>query len=507
MISRRHAFIEREGDQLFVVDNDSRNGILVNGRPVAKRHPLRPGDVIRVGDHQFHLALAAVVSKEEYTGHQTIDYFARDASRDLFETMAHGIAHPKAPPGAIPWERLLRSLVTGPTEELFGLVLETIGGLVPFDRGFLIFLPEGSPDALKIAARRQGGGAASANASEVFVSREILKRVVATGEAVSVRAGEASFRPSESFVRSGAHSLLCVPLSTREGVLGVLYLDRLASAKPFSNEDASRLEPLLGLVSLKAENVRLLDTHVRAAIDRNELETAKAVQDRFLPRGRLALAGYSFDAFNETCKSVGGDCLDFVVTSEGKLVFVIGDVSGKGLPAALYMVGVLSTLRAYAAGGLPLPDVMRRIESYVAERFRPEDFLTLLLGELDPATGTIVYSNAGHTPPVVFRADGTRETLNEADPALNLSPWPEFRQFEFELSPGDLFLACTDGFYEERNEEGEIFGEDRLLACVSANRSADLPTIRERALAAVEAFGGGGFKDDLTMILLRRERT
>ena len=160
-------------------------------------------------------------------------------------------------------------------------------------------------------------------------------------------------------LRSGARSVLCVPITSGSHVYGVLYLDRLLEGRPFQREVIDELAPLMALVSLKIENLRLVQEQVQAQLHRRELEIAQSVQQRFLPANNLLLPGYSFEAYSQPCRYVGGDCLDFLLGPDGKLTFAIGDVSGKGLPAALYMVGVLSTLRAHIADGRGRPGVMR----------------------------------------------------------------------------------------------------------------------------------------------------
>jgi serine phosphatase RsbU (regulator of sigma subunit) len=398
----------------------------------------------------------------------------------------------------------LRLLVSGPTSKFYGLILELIGGTTSFDRCFLILFEDESLETLKIAARRFDPRVPFRDSSEVYVSREILKRVRASRQAVALSSGEPSFVPSDSYVRSGARSLLCIPLVIGETVSGVLYIDRLLDSEPFSEEEARELAPLASLLALKAENEQLLDAQVETQVNRRELEIARTVQERFLPKRRVALGDYSFEAFTQPGHQVGGDCLDFIATGD-RLIFAVGDVTGRGLAAAMYMVGVLSTLRAHAGGGLTLQAVMAKLSDYVQEKFRPDHFLTLFLGEIDSRTGTLAYCSAGHLPALVFSTDGTVRELDSRDPAFNIGAPEEFSCHAYAMAPGDIVLVYTDGLIETENEQADAFGKERLVECVLDLRHRSLDQIRDGILAALRGFcPQTASQDDTTFVLLKR---
>ena len=204
---------------------------------------------------------------------------------------------------------------------------------------------------------------------------------------------------------------------------------------------------------------------------------------------------------------MGGDCLDYLVGPDGKLTFAIGDVTGKGLPAALYMVGVLSTMRAHIADGFPLNVVMAKLEQYVRSRFSADHFLSLFLAELDIRHHLMTFCNAGHVLPVVFSIDGEIEEFEERAPALNITPWQDFPRTEYALAPGDLLLVYTDGIIEKQNEVGEMFGKQRLFATVQENVRQDLTSIRQAILSRLRSFGPSpALDDDVTLFMLSRSR-
>jgi sigma-B regulation protein RsbU (phosphoserine phosphatase) len=280
----------------------------------------------------------------------------------------------------------------------------------------------------------------------------------------------------------------------------------LTDAAPYTAEDVTRLIPIAGVVSLKLDNVRLLEAQVRLEVSKRELEAAQSVQENFLPRRSVCGPEFSFHALSRPCQHVGGDCLDFVEIGRDKLALAIGDVAGKGLPAALYMVGVLATLRAHLANSLGLQDIMVELERYVRASFKPDHFLTLFLGQFDCGNGRLTYCNAGHLPPILIARDGRVSELETPDPALNITPWGKFSLLQHPMDPGDLLLVFTDGLTENANGRGEEFGVERLVECARANAAEDLETIGRAILTSLSSFGGARRQhDDMALMLLRRE--
>jgi serine phosphatase RsbU (regulator of sigma subunit) len=508
LVSRRHASIRQVGGRLTIVDNQSRNGVLVNNRAVADEQEVRPGDLINIGPYALRLALTTQpADNQTFSPTETVDYFHTLAG-DPVARLTAGLAPAVEGRQALPWDKLLHLLVRGAPEELYASIGEIVEQIVDFDRCFLILFPSESPETMEIVAKRFGATSMQRSTDEVYVSREVLRTVIRTGAPVAVNDSDDSYNITDSFQRSGARNVLCVPITSGRNVFGVLYLDRLVAGRPFQEETIADLAPLMALVSLKIENLRLVETQIEFELNRRELDIAQSIQQRLLPGNTVSLPGYSFEAYSQPCRYVGGDCLDFVVDARGRqLTFTIGDVTGKGLPAALYMVGVLSTLRAYIADGCTLDEAMGKLESYVRSLFAADRFLSLFLAEIDIARGVLTYCNAGHVLPLVFTADGRISELEERAPALNIAPWPDYRRMEYVMAPGDLLLVYTDGITEKMDAKGEMFGKQRLIATVLENADQNLVTIRQAILTSLRSFGSSSeLDDDITLILLRRSR-
>ncbi len=509
-VSRHHAYFRNTPEGLSIVDNDSRNGVFVNEERIFRVRLLVPGDSLRIGSARLKLKHSSCPDIPLASrGSETIQFVPSKDTWDSFTSIAAGLpqARTRAPAerekGPPNWQRMLsRLFLEAPLPEVYEKILDMIEEVVLFDRCYIVLFEKGRPDQVRLAAKR----ILKDNRSQFIVSSSILGRVAGSGEAVLVEAEDGSYRPTESFIRSGAATAICVPLIIGGSVIGVIYLDRLASTAGFSRTDIEAVGPLAGLVALKIENLRLLNDHITAQVLKRDLELAKLIQESLLPQVPLYLDGYSIDYFTSPCYEVGGDYYDFHRREDGRLILVIGDVSGKGLSSAMYMAGVQASIHAHIADGIATDVLMARLARHVEATFRSDHFLTLFLGDLDAERGVLSYTNAGHLLPILSRRSGEVASIEGAGPALNIIPWKDFECRTCDLERGDLLLLYTDGLTEMENPRGERFGGSRLAASLSHLRGGDLPSIRRGLLAEIDSFAEGkGPTDDRTLILLRRE--
>ncbi|MBI4582604.1 MAG: SpoIIE family protein phosphatase [Planctomycetes bacterium] len=512
-VSRRHAYIRRTPEGLAIIDNQSRNGIFVNNEKVADLKYLHSGDQLRIGSSKLKLA---------FTGNPEIPLGSRGTETilfipsqknwddplqslsDSFPQMQMALARPKeAGPEPVSLQQVFRLFMEAPLPEIYEHILDVIEDAVAFERCFLILFEKNDPSQIQIVAKREH----TERQSEVIVSKDILRRVAQSKEAVLVTADDQNYSPTDSFIRSGAHTAICVPLIFRGQVTGVLYLDRLSSRFNLSQVDIKSLGPLAGFVAHKVEDLRRVNARIFSEVFERDLKLAKEIQERLLPQDPVSVPGYSIEGHSSSCYEVGGDYFDFIQKDGSPLTLVIGDVSGKGLPSALYMAGVQAALNAHLDDGLKIDVIMSHLERHIRRTFRSDHFLTLLLGTLDGKSGTLTYCNAGHLPPLCVRESGALEMLEATDPAFNITPWEKFTCHQFQLLPGDLLLLFTDGLIEAENDQGEMFGKDRLAACLQRHRDQDLTLIRKEIFSELDSFAeNGGPQDDRTLILVRRER-
>jgi serine phosphatase RsbU (regulator of sigma subunit) len=512
-VSKRHAYLHRHGGQLAVVDDHSRNGIVINHEkekiPAGLPRPLQVNDTLRVGMNWLKVGerLEPRIPAQA-PGSGTILFFPSSEAWDPIKSIHTGFpGEASRPPDArreIQWQaKVSRILLAATLSESYETLFNLLEEEVAFDRCYLILFAEGSTERVKVEASRVHGHGDRG----VFVSRSLLQRMADSRQAVMVTSDDTRFEPTQSFIQSGAVVALSIPLIVGGRVSGALYLDSQSRSRSLSADDFQSIGPLAGLIALKIENFRLAREQVAAEMLTRELDLAKSIQDSLFPQEPIVVPGYSIEGCSAPCYQIGGDYFDFIPQRNSRWIIVIGDVSGKGLSSAIYMASARAALRAHAQAGGELEDLMSRLEAHIQATFRSDHFLTLLLGVLDPASHSLIYANAGHLPALGIGDEGLFE-LEASDPALNLMPWGAFRRHERRIAPGDLVLFYTDGVIEAENSRGEQFGSERLKSCLLRNRDKDLHSIRREILAETESFAGEtGPGDDRTIILLRRERT
>ena len=235
-----------------------------------------------------------------------------------------------------------------------------------------------------------------------------------------------------------------------------------------------------------------------------EVTIAAEIQRAFLPRALPDAPGFDLAAVSRPAREVGGDLHDLVPLTAGRLAVVCADVSGKGIPAALFMALTRTVLRAAASRyAAPAKVVRAANESICEDAGERGTFVTTFYGVLRPERRTLRYVNAGHNPPVLLRASREWETLEPTGPALGLLCGAEYAEAEVALDDGDLLLLYTDGVIEAIDTEEE-FGEDRLRQVVAAHRGATAAAVADAVLAAVDAHVAGAEQfDDITLVVCR----
>ncbi|MDX2150635.1 MAG: SpoIIE family protein phosphatase [Bryobacteraceae bacterium] len=292
-----------------------------------------------------------------------------------------------------------------------------------------------------------------------------------------------------------------LPLGTDRGLDGILALGPKRSEEPYSKGDLRLLESVADQTALALENARLAAAYAEEAAQRErigrELEIAREVQQRLFPKAAPWVAGLVLEGRCVPAESIGGDYYDFIETPSGEIGLAIGDVAGKGIPAALLMAGLQASLRGLTLAGVSdLAQLMTKLNRLVYDASPANRFATFFYGLYDPASRRLRYSSAGHNPSLLLRA-GAPQWLRTRGVGLGLARTSRFEEGACVLEPGDLLVLYTDGVTEARNAAGDEFGEERLVA---AAQQGSLEAI----LAAVEAFEAGAPRhDDITIIIAR----
>ncbi len=236
-----------------------------------------------------------------------------------------------------------------------------------------------------------------------------------------------------------------------------------------------------------------------------ELDVARRIQQSILPRSFPASAKFELAARMLTAKEVGGDLYDFFLIDASKLGFVIGDASGKGIPAALFMAVSRTLLRAIALNGMAPHECLRQVNSVLHASSDSETFVTIFYGILDTSTGELTYCNGAHNPPYILRADHRLESAGAPDGLmLGLFAQAQYQSNTLTLQPGETLVLYTDGVTEAKNQAGDDFTESRLEECLQHAASAAGPEIINAVVSAVQQFANSAPQaDDLTLMTLR----
>lgn len=506
-LSRHHAEIRRDAGGFAVVDLGSKNGTLLNGDQVADIQRLHDGDVITLGEHVLTFTDDAA-GDEDAAPEGTRIFSARELS-DIRTRPSLDPEELARQSGVLRvMQKAMEQLVQHqPLDTLFETILNLLFEAVPAERAAILLL-EGEPreGVIKASRARQG------QVPLTRVSRSIARKVINDQKSLLMPnlMEDAAFSTQDSILSTGIRSAVCAPLfytSTTGGqdsVIGLVYLDSLMRSRPFTEEDLRVVTALANLAAAKIENVRLNEEILEKRRMEDEMRVAAEIQRGLLPDTAPAFPGYGVVGSNLPSRSVGGDYYDFVV-HDGRLLFALGDVSGKGTGAALLMTVLRAAVRGHWAEGT-VEEAVVRINSTVCQNVTPGKYITFFVGRLDAATGVIRYVNAGHNPPVLVRRNGPPETLTCGGMVLGMFDPVPYEEGEARIGPGEALLVFSDGVTETWSPADEEFAEDRLLEAATANLHRDARGLHDEILRAVDAFAAGRKPaDDRTLIVIKRD--
>ncbi len=241
---------------------------------------------------------------------------------------------------------------------------------------------------------------------------------------------------------------------------------------------------------------------------KGELEVAREIQLAMLPQGTFEVADIQISGVTRPANTVGGDFFDVLPLPDGRIIVTLGDVAGKGSPAALLMALLLAVLRTLVEEGLEASVLVKRLNLQICRHSPSSRFITFYYGIYNPATGGLTYVNAGQNPPFIRRTDGRLERLTATGVALGMFDHSTFESRETHITPGDLLVLYSDGVTEAENADGQPFEESGLLDVVNRNLSDPPAELGARVLKAVEAHAKDlRFFDDLTVLVLKRSAT
>jgi sigma-B regulation protein RsbU (phosphoserine phosphatase) len=232
-----------------------------------------------------------------------------------------------------------------------------------------------------------------------------------------------------------------------------------------------------------------------------ELDDARLIQRGLLPTSVPRVSGIDLGVAWQPANGVGGDCFDTLAFGSG-LGVSIADIAGKGLPAALLMSNLQAAVRAFASESAPPSSICSSVNRLLCRNMASGRFATFCYARVEPAAGRILYANAGHNPPLLIHANGDVAQLSQGGMVLGVFPDTTYEQAEMALASGDRLVFYTDGITEARNPDGDEYGEERLTAAALDVRTQSSEAMKDALLAHVNAFTGGRFDDDATLIVV-----
>jgi serine phosphatase RsbU (regulator of sigma subunit) len=505
-VSRQHARILCQGGEYFVEDVGSSNGTYLNGRRIAAPAPLTERDALQIGPYVLNLrpdppsmpkcpplpdqVIRAQISAapSNHTLFNQNPAYKLQVVLEIAEHLGHTLE----------------------MEPLLGELLEHLLRLFPqADRG-MVLLCEG--ERLKIRAqrsRRKGNEQDDYPYSRTIVRRALEEGVGLLSEDV---AGDQKLVLSATMISLNLRSFLCVPLlGWQSRRLGVIQLDCLRPGHAFRDDDLEVLTAVAIHVSTVLENAALHADRLREERFRQELRLARDIQQSFLPADFAVFEDGDPELFARVhpAREVSGDLYDFFRLPDDRLAFFLGDVSGKGMPAALFMIAVRTLIHHLAPSTSGPAELLRRLNAALVSDNPTALFVTLLHGVYDPRNGSVVFTSGGHPPPLLRRRDGSVVEVS-AQPGVLLGCSildPHLTDTTLTLEPDETLILYTDGFTEAFTPDRKsMFGLERLCEILGGPRTQmSLEACADEASAAVQRFTSQTeLQDDQTLFLLRR---
>jgi len=516
-VSRQHAKIVRDQSGYYVIDLESRNKTFVNNNEVGQRTLLKDNDKIKICDWMFvfHLETTPTPtpieidegegSESPSTVHASVGHMSQ---QQLLETQPseklRALLEVSAALGkTLKEEDLLQQIA----EKLFEVFKQA-------DRCFVIIRDEQTAALMpKVIKARRANTETSTRFSKTIVHRCLDSKQALLFEDAQSGTGQVAL--SQSIAEFRIRSVMCAPLISQDGAaFGLIQLDSQDRNKMFNKDDLSLLVGVANQAAMALENAKLHRIAVDMAVKQQDEELARKVQRSFLPAKLPEVPGYQFYAFYQAAKNVGGDYYDFIPHTNQRLGVLLGDVAGKGMPAALLMAKLSAEARYCMLSNDEISRAVGRLNEQLLQAGMMDRFVTLAACLIDPINHTVTFVNAGHMTPLIYRR--ATQTLEEGI-ANDKSGFPlgmmdgmEYEHAEVKLQPGDCVIVYTDGVTDALSLQNVPFGVEgvhkSILVEASPKNPSQLPQdLGKRIIAAVQKHSNGQTQnDDIAMVCFGR---
>lgn len=514
-ISREHARVLQQNNRFYLEDLQSVNGTFVNGQRIEHRHDLQESDCIQIYDTiiRFHVheptdedatvetePAPNAATQELHRGELHLLDF--DATQDALDV------NPGVKLRAI--LEITRNLGSSlDADVVLPRILESLFRIFPqADHGYVLQPERFGGDLVPRAIKQRGDESDTISP----ISGTIAARVMSEGKAFLSDDPSHDQRleeqMSESIFDEKMRSVMCAPLmGPSHKPLGVIHLDTDDAKHPFQQQDLDVLMNVASLAGQALEYARVHEELLELDRKRRELSMANNVQRHFLPDQRPQITGYTFFDDYRPADSVAGDYFDYIDLPDGRLALALGDVSGKGVSAALMMARLGAEVRYCLLATSSPAEATTRLNRQISRQLTEGRFVTFILFVLDPWDHLLTVVNAGHTPPLI--REGSSGEVHELDREksglpLGVDSEDAYQQVQIKMEPGDLLLAYTDGINEAVNPAGQVYGFDRIKEIV-AKRGTNPGHVSRALIADVRTFMAGQLQsDDICLLCFGR---
>lgn len=521
-VSREHAKIIVQNGAYFIEDMKSRNHTFVNSKQVENRVQLKSEDRIKICDFLFQFRDERVQKPGK------LPSWMQKEQPDAEEGDPGGMTTIEATQGKVsaqdflqvaPADRL-RALLDISTslsktldlEPLLSQIADTLLGVFKqADRCFVLQLDDAGRPIPRVVKSRH------THLDDTRFSRTIVKKTLEAMQSFLSEdaSSDAALGPAASIAEFKIRSVMCVPLANSDGrPVGAIQLDTQNRSKKFNTDDLNLLTIVANLASVAVEKARMHESVLAREKEQKEIELARTVQLGFLPQTVPVVEGYEFYSHYSPAQTVGGDYYDFVPLSDGRVAVVLGDVAGKGVPAALLVAKLSSEVKFSLVTESSAAKAISKLNDQMIRGGLQDRFVTLAAIILDPVAHQITIVNAGHMIPKLYKGS-TRELSNaHSDEAtglpLGVEPGFQYDATIMEMEPGDTITVYTDGVSDAMSPSGEMFGYDRvdrylLPEMPSVAEAAKPKRIGEKLVTEVRKHANGRAQnDDIAVVTFGR---
>ncbi|NOR14419.1 MAG: SpoIIE family protein phosphatase [Candidatus Aminicenantes bacterium] len=514
--SNKHARVFIKENKVFIQDNNSKNGVFVNGKRIQNETELKKGDEILMGSTRIVydlkidtkvemtddpsssanintiLHLKDVLKKPDIS--TTIRADAKSLDIDVIKSEHRDFSVISEVSKAL--------ILHKPLDELLEHIMDLISERIDMDRGILMLKEDDQfiPKVVRINNKQFMN-------QKIQVSQSIINTAVDRHSSLLISdvQSDARFSAQDSILKLNIQSAMCVPLWNNKEIIGIIYSDRISLLQQYTDDDLRLLTLLSNLAAVKIENAMLFEQALEKEKMEKELALAAQIQQDLLPKTSPDFNNYEIVGVNLPCYLVGGDYYDYVIIDEDRIAVVIADVSGKGVSASLLMASLRAALHAEISPDYDIKKMAAKLNNFVHSSSSSNSFISFCYCELNRQNGEIRYINSGHNPPIIIDKKKGIKRMETCGLCLGMFPKQEYEPKTLVLNPGDTALLDTGGFTESRNAQNEEFSEEGLIRLLKKSTKLSAGEIITNICEALKDFTTGTAPfDDMTLVIIKR---